>query len=407
MKRAGNGIPIFGLLLLIAALQWVVGPWLSYTFFDDHYKYHMYVPEEEYMWLAVPSLLFLSLGLLFRKQHRSRYEANLITYAQGLIQAQPTLPYWLIGLGIFFSFAGAYVPSFLKFVFFLLSNAKYIGLIYLLFSVHKNKWLIVLVAWLLTLLSSVRAGLFHDLLLWTAMVGLYAAYIIKPTFRQKSMALIGGFFLVFIIQVVKQEYRELVWFGGFAGDRVSLYTNLVSNRVQSSDELFSRESFSGLVIRINQGWINSKIMEQVPEREPFANGATINEAVSAALLPRFLAPNKKMAGGRDNYERFTGFQLQSSTSMGVSLLGEGYANYGVYGAWIFMYCIGVFYAIVLNVLYRYSRRHPTILLWLPLIFLQVVKAETELVVVLNHLVKSLILVLGFFWAAGKFLNWKL
>ena len=119
MKRAGNGIPIFGLLLLIAALQWVVGPWLSYTFFDDHYKYHMYVPEEEYMWLAVPSLLFLSLGLLFRKQHRSRYEANLITYAQGLIQAQPTLPYWLIGLGIFFSFAGAYVPSFLKFVFFL------------------------------------------------------------------------------------------------------------------------------------------------------------------------------------------------------------------------------------------------------------------------------------------------
>lgn len=407
IQDAGSSIPIGKLLLLIAALQWVVGPWLSYTFFDDHYKYHMYVSESEYMWLAVPALFLLAVGLFWRQRYRDRYTKGLIQHAQYFIEVQPRLPYWLIGIGIFCSFAGSYVPSFLRFIFFLLANVKYIGLIYLLFSRHKSKWLIVLVAWVLTLLSSIQAGMFHDFLLWTTMIGLYAAYIIKPSFQQKLIGLGIGLLLVFIIQVVKQEYRQMVWFGGYSGNRVSLYSDLVGSRLQDSDNLFGQELLSGMVVRINQGWINSKVMEYVPAQEPFAKGATINEALGAALLPRFLAPDKKRAGGKENFERFTGFQLQSTTSMGVSLLGEGYANYGVYGAWLFMLLMGLFYAAVLHFLYRYSRKHPTILLWLPLIFLQVVKAETELVVVLNHLVKSLILVLGFFWAARTFLNWKL
>lgn len=406
-QSLGNYLSVNLLILVIADLQWVISPWLSYTFFDDHYKYHMYVPETEYMWLAVPALFFLAVGLFWRQRYRDRYTKGLIQHAQYFIEAQPWLPYWLIGIGIFCSFAGSYVPSSLGFLFYLLANIKYIGLVYLLFSRHKSRWLILIIAWLFILLSSIQSGMFHDFLLWTTMLGLYAAYLIKPSLQQQILSLGVGFLLIFIIQVVKHEYRQMVWVGDYTGDRVSLYTDLVNTRLQDSGTLFSQELLSGLVTRINQGWINSKIMEHVPEREPFAQGNTINEAVKAALLPRFLSPNKKIAGGKENFERFTGFQLQSSTSMGVSLLGEGYANYGIYGAWLFMLLMGLFYATVLHYLYRYSINYPTIILWLPLIFLQVVKAETELVVVLNHLVKSLILVLGFFWAARIFLNWKL
>jgi hypothetical protein len=45
--------------------------------------------------------------------------------------------------------------------------------------------------------------------------------------------------------------------------------------------------------------------------------------------------------------------------------------------------------------------------FLPLMFLQVIKAETELVVVLNHLIKASIVIWAFFWFAKKRLNWKL
>jgi hypothetical protein len=48
-----------------------------------------------------------------------------------------------------------------------------------------------------------------------------------------------------------------------------------------------------------------------------------------------------------------------------------------------------------------------LLAFLPLLFLQVIKAETELVVVLNHLIKASIVVYLFFWAAKAFLNWNL
>jgi hypothetical protein len=44
--------------------------------------------------------------------------------------------------------------------------------------------------------------------------------------------------------------------------------------------------------------------------------------------------------------------------------------------------------------------------FLPLIFLQVVKAETELYVVLNHFLKSLILVFGLLWVFKKYFGWK-
>lgn len=261
--------------------------------------------------------------------------------------------------------------------------------------------------WLLTLLSSVQAGLFHDLLLWTVLIGLYAAYVFKPSFRQKSIALLAGFVLIFLIQIVKQEYRQLIWSQQYEGDPVHLYTRLVSERIQDSNIFFDRAAYADLVIRLNQGWINSRVMEQVPRNEPFARGGTIWEVVSAAFSLRFFIPDKKIAGGKANYERFTGFQLQRTTSMGVSLLGEGYANYGLYGAWLFLGGMGLFYGGVLHFLYRFSVAHPTILLWLPLIFLQVIKAETELAVVLNHLVKSLILVLVVFWFLSHFTRWRI
>ena len=130
------------------------------------------------------------------------------------------------------------------------------------------------------------------------------------------------------------------------------------------------------------------------------------DALEATLLPRFIAPNKKMAGGKENYERFTGYELWTA-SMGISLLGEGYANFGVTGAWIFMFGCGLFFSLMLHLIIGAAKTRPSLILWLPLLFLQAIKAETELVVVMNYLVKATILVFLLFWGVRKFLGWKL
>jgi hypothetical protein len=173
------------------------------------------------------------------------------------------------------------------------------------------------------------------------------------------------------------------------------------------DEQFLGEDAVGsTVIRINQGWIISRLMQQVPSNIPYAEGQTVIDAFYASIVPRFLDPAKTVASGRENFQKFTGYEL-TRTSMGISVLGEGYVNFGTTGAWLFLLCYGAFLGLGLGILYSMCRKWPTLILWFPLIFLYPVKAEAELVKVLNHFVKSGILTVGFFWFATNFLGWKM
>ena len=74
--------------------------------------------------------------------------------------------------------------------------------------------------------------------------------------------------------------------------------------------------------------------------------------------------------------------------MGISPLGEAYANYGELGGTIVMVLYGAlfsgfFYLALLMVI-----RKPAFFFWLPMIFYQSIKAETEFVVVLNQITKG-------------------
>ena len=114
-------------------------------------------------------------------------------------------------------------------------------------------------------------------------------------------------------------------------------------------------------------------------------------------MPRLLNKNKKGAGGQENFRRFTGLPIQKSTSMGISPLGEAYVNFGVEGGIAFMAVFGICFSL----LYRFATskvvRHPDLMFWIPLIFYQGIKAETEMIVVTNQLVKGgLIVLVGYF-----------
>jgi hypothetical protein len=74
--------------------------------------------------------------------------------------------------------------------------------------------------------------------------------------------------------------------------------------------------------------------------------------------------------------------------MGISPLGEAYANFGPLGGIVFMVVFGGLFALGYYWTLRFTLRHPTFLFWIPLIFYQAMKAETELVVILNQLSKG-------------------
>lgn len=403
INRLGKTIPVIELLLTVAALQWIVGPYLDYRSSAKHYKYFMYVSEETYMHFVVPSLILFACGsLLFLKKY------DVGTYFSEIgkkLKESYNLPYWLIGFGFLASTLQNYVPSSLGFVFHLVSQFKYIGLVYLFFRKEEGnrKWIIFCIIFLITFSASVQSGMFHDLFLWSVLLFSFVVYSLGLSFTKRFITIVLGISLAFLVQSVKAEYRAIVWSKEFKGDKIDLFLSLVTSKIYNIEkEKADEEELNTVNARLNQGWIISAILYNVPVSEPYAGGETIQDAVYSSLLPRFLNPDKKdFSDRRENFIRFTGLELGTGVSMGTSVIGEAYANFGSTGAMIFMFFWGFFLCFIVNQVIRLSDTHPSLILWLPLIFLQVVKAETELLVVLNHLVKACVIVYFVFWISRK------
>lgn len=393
----GNTIPIIQLMITMSLLQWVVGPYVEYQNTVHHYKYYMYVDEETYMSFIVPSIIAFIFGTsLFKVDDRLD---SIGVRVNDLLTNYPKIPFYLIVGGLVIPYLGFLLPSTLGFVVFILSNVKYIGVIYLLYSGKPNRWPVFIGTMVLTASASLAMGMFHDLLLWSIMLSTFVARELRLSYIKKIVFAIVGIFFAITIQSVKSEYRTYVW-KGYEGNKFSLFIGLALDQ-WSSGRIINPSDDTDMNVRLNQGWIISAIMKQVPEKEPFADGETITEAIKASIMPRFLFPEKKVAGGQENYERFTGLQLGKNTSMGISIVGEGWANYGYGGGIAFMFFWGLFIGWFWRKLVSLSAFYPTLLLWSPILFLQVVKAETELVVVLNHLIKAAIVVFGLLWFIKK------
>jgi hypothetical protein len=145
----------------------------------------------------------------------------------------------------------------------------------------------------------------------------------------------------------------------------------------------------------------------MPKKYDFVKGETIETALYAGLLPRVLAPKKAVAGGRANFERFTGTELPETTSMDISLAGEGYANFGVWGGIVFLFFVGVFYNVIITKVIAISKKYPTLVLWLPVLFFQVIKAETDFATVFNHFTKAAMVAFMIFWGMTRVLKLKM
>ncbi len=390
----GERIPIVDLMTAMAALQWIVGPFIDYHNETTHYKYHMYVSEETYMNFVVPAVILFRVGTIIYKDRINLEE--LAQRVNKLLTSHPRLPYFLITIGLLIPYLSPLLPASLKFIFFLLSNTKYIGAIYLIFSKRSDRWLIFSATMAFTALASLAAGMFHDLLLWAMLTFTFVSRELKLSFSSKLLYALAGIFLAITIQSVKAQYRDMVWYKGYGGNKLVLFLNLASTQ-WASGTIFTPTSETDMNVRLNQGWIISAIMNHVPEKQPYVNGSTISEGIESSLLPRFLSPGKKRAGGQENFRKFTGLDLGENTSMGISLVGEGWANYGYWGGLLFMFLWGLFISWFWSKLINLSGTFPTLLVWSPILFLQVVKAETEFVVVLNHLIKSTMLIFGLLW----------
>lgn len=393
LRRLDQGMPLMHITALLAILQWLVGPVLSYASGRIVGRYFMYVDEPTYFAFALPATAaytaaILGFGASLKQRSLLDEMDRRIFFPMGMVL--------LVG-AIAAEFLAARFGGSVAFLLFLLSQLRYVAAIYFLFAKHQLKWIFFALSCGQLFLRSSASGMFHDLLIWLALIFVFWFAQKRWSFQVKVAMLVVAAFFVFTIQAIKNSYRDKLRRGADA----SLVKEVSDFLFMDPD--FHRQDIVGMgIARLNQGWIISAIMKHVPKNEPFAEGETVRVAFSSALLPRFLAPDKKKAGGRENFRRFTGLPIGEGTSMGISPLGEAYANFGVDGGILFMVVYGGFLATFYYGCLRYAVSHPDFVFWIPLVFYQAIKAETELLVVINQLTKGMVVAFFVYWAMYRF-----
>lgn len=378
----------------IASVQWVLSSWMTWHLFQGRLAYIMYTEENTYMEIAVPATIAFNTGLfLFGKTGKIPWETIQDRVKEQLFPNQ-NLPWILIIVGFAFFLTTPFLPASLAFFGYLMGNLRFIGAIALLFTETRLRMPGIFLVFGHAFFKSIETSFFHEIILWGSFFGLFYLWVFKVRPWKQWAIFVTALALLFFIQITKHDYRQVIWFNHTNNSSLQLYIQLIHKKI-STGTLWNFDNMHGALARINQGWIHSRIIQQIPENQYHARGKTIQEAIQASLLPRLVDSDKKKAGGKENFEQFTGFTLQPGVSMGISLLGEGYANFGRTGCCIFLFMIGLLYRFVFIRYVNAAVTNPFLLFFLPLVFFQVVKAETELVVVLNHLVKSLLFTLFF------------
>jgi len=343
IQDLGKRIEIRDLVAFLAILQWVLGPVLAYNVLPYDELYYMAVDEATYMGYVVPACFALVLGLYFPLAQDRLVALEDIERVKEYIKENKWIGYLIAVVGIGAGMVTKYLPASLSFLFFLLSGMQFVGVYMILFSESKIKWLAFAGVMGMVIMASVLQGMFGELVLWMMFALLVIAFVLKIPMVGKIAIISFGMLLVMLIQSTKQEYRMATWYAESNKSNSEIYKEVMMSRLENPSMLFETEPLQNTGARLNQGWIIARILNHMPGKYEFVKGETIETALYAGLLPRVLAPTKAKAGGRANFERFTGTELPESTSMDISLAGEGYANYGVVGGIVFLLFIGLFY----------------------------------------------------------------
>ncbi len=412
----GKNYNILDIPILLALFQCLLMPIVVFHVYNDDalviaLKYDMGVSAERYYGFMFPAVVAMIIGmklpplLQFSYQQKFLYAIHAVrTYLVG----KGNIGVLLIIIGFVTTIMKSFITGQLQYIAYLFSLLLYIGVLYTFFSDHKQRFWYLVGGAVVIAGQAIGQGMFGELVYVMLLVFLLVMLGRKISGPLKFSLAITGFFFVMVLQSVKADYRAIAWRGEGKGDQTNAgaFFSLMADRLADPGRFFDLAMLFPTVNRFNQGMIVGKVLDHVPQREPFAEGETIFKSLAATFVPRFLWPNKPESGGHQNMLRFTGFKIEGY-SMNVSPMGEAYGNFGVQGGIFFMLLYGLFFSFLIVILMNQVKKRPTLILWFPVLFLNSVQIETDVLMCLNSLIKNMVFVAFCYWAADRFLRIKL
>lgn len=371
--------------LLLYAINYLVAPAITYNLPEDKILYGMKVVSDQYYTLALPGFIFLSFGMYILPT--KVFTINTKKVDQSATVNQSFL-FQIAMLGIVLRVVQPFVAGELGFVVYLLAMIRFVAA-FALFSIDRKTWYLTVIVLSIELVSAFIAGMYHDAIMWTIFFALYFIYVSKPSLRTKLIG--AGALIVFVlfIQAIKSVYRSEVW----SGDKEATLTNVyeIGSNNATSENIYGENNLLGTLNRGNQAWIFASTIDNIDNTKNFQGLTNVNKYLEAALLPRFLAPDKLKSGDKEIFNEFSGHIINEGTSMGLGIFADGYIAYGVWGVYIFGFVLGLIFSLTFKLVERWTKVSPFyVLLLLPLLN-YAVRPDCELQTTINHLAKGIIL----------------
>jgi hypothetical protein len=301
-------------------------------------------------------------------------------------------------VALIFRLISNFVPSDLSFILYLLSLIRFISAFALL-SIDGRLWFWTAIVLTIELVTAFLNGMYHDVLMWLVFFGLFFTYSKKLSMSVKLLGVIFIVTLILFVQSLKGIYRSEVW-GGEKEATLNTVYELGSEQAKS-ETLLGEQNLLSTLNRGNQAWIFASTVDHMDKSGEFQGLATVQEYLTAAILPRFLAPNKIKAGSRDIFNKFSGHYLNEGTAMGLGVFADGYIAYGDWGVYLFCFVLGLIFALTFKLVEQWSKVSPFYVLFLFPLLNYAVRPDCELQTTINHLTKG-ILVYGFLVTLTKY-----
>ena len=411
MLTASRALPPFPhICVLFAGFQLILVAWFAWYHPPENPTYDIGLDTGNYLSYTIPLWLAYTIGwfspLWRAAAQMQRLDAICARTGDLLKRDLDVLLFSGLAISVVVPFVNV---SAVAFVLVLLADLKFVGAAgWLLMRYEGWLWRVGLVL-LIEIVLSTDQAMFGRLALWAA--SFMALFVYQRAISRKVLFLLLAFMFVALpgLEQAKLRLREKTWWAGQNYDPVFgmdlrpeglnipvvWFLYFAEGLFRTTTLTLSEKDLSHLSERHNHGWIVWRVMNTVPEVEPYAKGETIIGAFIAAALPRVLSPGKYRAGG-EYFERFTQMSLYNprtgeqfvSTNLGFS--GEFYANFGFTGGII----AGGLWGLASGLIFRwFCYRGSMCHLWwafYPYIFATGMKAEEGFGEIVNWVVKATI-----------------
>jgi hypothetical protein len=396
----GKVLPIIEMTLALMAIQLIAAPYADYHYFHNDIFGIMVIGEKEYFDFVIPCMLLMHLGIRWGLNNKDVKLSlpNLLNKIASKQAKYVQTGNVLIVIGYFAHIVERFpIPSALSFIVYIIAFFRFVGFFYVWSAGSKfTKWYFVLV-FVPFYIEVVRSAIFIDGIVWSFFLLSFYAIRTKVSLVSISFFAVFGLTFLFLLQAVKGEYRVAVWDKKEDQNQIAMLWGLMTERAQTMDTRTLKLLGGLAIVRVNQGWILTDIMQHIPRRQPDVAGKYFYEEVVGVFLPRLLMPNKAQVGSHEKFDRFTGWHLNLGVAMNVGIMGDGYGNFGWWGGLVYCLFFGLLVGKSLGYAYTQIQKYPTALFWAIIIFFYVMRAGNETYIIVNWIFKSSLIVWFYFY----------